>query len=237
MMAIIHIVMLSVPQPYSAVQIQIDHFPLPDEVAPKVRDLLNGLVRAASANGMTADTFLQNEFLANGRDQFNQHLREWVPESGLGVWPDRPPPELWKTTDIFKMAGGVRVPLMYRVYRLKGGPKASAEALQLMASSGMAMAILHSDSTEELLKRYKATYLPGITAPNLRIFPFYVPLLDANSLRNRKPDELGRWLGGAHLYLRESPTDKSVLVLADTDLGPLLVNAGAKQEGDGHWAF
>jgi len=237
MMAVIHIVLLSVPQPYSAVEIQVGRFPLADEAAPRAVDLLNRLAQAAAPNGQVSDTFLQNEFLANARDEFNQHLRQWMPESGLGVWPDRPPPELWKTTDMFKMAAGKSVPLMYRVYRLKGGAKASAEAFQLMTRSGMAMAIVHSDSTDALLKTYKATYLPGIQAPNLRIFPFYVPLLDANSLKDRKADELKRWLGGAHFYLRESPADKTVLVVADHDLGPTLVQAGAKSEGNGRWSY
>jgi len=233
----IHILLMSVSQPYYAVQIQVDRFPLPDGVAPRVRELLTGLLRAASAGGMTSDVFLQNEFLVNGRDQFNQHIRAWLPESGLGVWPDRPPPELWKMTDIFRMARGERVPLMYRVYRLKSGPKAGAEAFQVLSGSGMVMAVAHAGSSDDLLRQYKETYLPGIKEPNLRIFPFYVPLLDSSSLHNRKAEELSRWLGGAHLYLRESPSDKAILVVTDADVGPLMTQAGARQEGDGHWSF
>ena len=234
-MLAIHIQAISVPRPYYAVQIQIDHFPLPVDISPKVRALLINLIRVASTDGLTSDVFLQNEYLANGKDQFNRHISEWSPESGLGVWPDRPPPELWKTSDVFRMARGQRVPLMYRVYRLKASSQASAQAFEIMLDSGMVIELLHQGSTEDLLKQYKDTYLPGIKEPNLRIFPFYVPLLDLNSLRNRKAEDLSRWLGGAHLYLRESPPDHAILIVADADLGPLLKQAGAATDAEGRW--
>jgi len=237
MLAAIHVQAISVPQPYHAAQIEVGSFPLGGDISPRVSAFVTSLVAVASTGGVTADVFLQTEYLKNGRDRFNPHIREWLPESGLGVWPDRAPPELWKLTDIFRMALGERVPLINRVDRLAAGPQANQAALQVMLGSGMVMTIGHAGSTDDLLKHYRDVYLPGIKEPSLRIFPFYVPLLDLNSLHNRKAEELERWLGGTLLYLRESPSDRAVLMISPTDLSTLLTRAGAKSEGDGRWSF
>jgi hypothetical protein len=234
-MAAIHIQMVYVPPPYHAARIEASNFPLPADILPRIRAFLATLVHAASPGGTSSEVLLQNEYIANGKEQFIAHVPDWHPQSGLGVWPDRPPPELWKVTDIFRMAAGEKVPLMYRVYRLTTGPKANAQAFEVLSGTGMVMVVLHSGSADELLARYKDTFLPGIKQPNLRIMPFYVPLLDFKSLHDRKPEDLRRWLGGASFYLRESPADKAILLLMDADLGSLLQQAGARQNGDGSW--
>lgn len=236
-MPAIHIEAISVRPPYYALQIKVGRFPLAADISPKVRMFVTGLLHGASTSGLSSDVFFQNEYIANAKELFNLHIPEWMPESGLGVWPDRPPPELWKLTDIFKMAAGERIPLMYRVYRITKGGAANTQAFDLLFGSGMAMNLLHVGSTDDLLKGYKDTFLPGIQQPNLRIFPFYVPLLDVKSLHNREGDELRRWLGAAHFYLRESPTDEAILVLADSDLNAALVQAGARRAGDGRWSL
>ena len=237
MLAAIHIQAVSVPQPYYAVQVEVGSYPLSNGISPKVSAFLASLVAAVGAGGLTEDVFLQSEYLKNGRDQFTSHIREWLPESGLGVWPDRAPPDLWKLTDIFRMALGESVSLINRVDWVTAGSKANQEVSQVMLGSGMLMTIVHAGSSDDLMKHYKEVYLPRIKEPNLRIFPFYVPLLDLNSLRNCKDGQLGEWLGAAHLYLRESPADQAVLIVASTDLNSLLTQAGARTEGEGRWSF
>ncbi|HUA83756.1 MAG TPA: hypothetical protein VMB85_07845 [Bryobacteraceae bacterium] len=230
MMAAIHIEMVSIAAPYHAAQIKVDRFPMAKEL-PRIRALVESLVRAVAGDGLSSDVFLQSESMNNGREAFNAHLSGWQPEVGLGVWPDRPPPELWKMTDLFRMARGERVPLMYQVNRLKAGPKANSEALHLLLGSGMVISIVHPGSEDELLAGYKKTFLPNIKQPNLRIMPFYVPLLDLKSLQNRRADELHSWLGGARLYLRESPSENAVLLVTDADLESILKGAGARENG------
>lgn len=237
MLVVIHIQAIAVPRPYSAVQIEVGGYPVGGDISSKVNPFLTTLIGAASTGPMTDDVFLQTEYLKNGRDRFDPHIAEWMPESGLGVWPDRAAPELWKLTDIFRMATGERVPLINRVDRLTADSQSNQAAFHALLGSGMVMAIVHSDSTDDLLKRYEDTFLPRINEPNLRIFPFYVPLLDLNSLHNRKAEELRDWLGGARLYLRESPSDRAVLVITSSDINSLLIRAGARSEGDGHWSL
>jgi len=235
-MAAIHIEIVSVAAPYHAAQIKVDRFPVVREL-PKIRVLVESMVRAVASDGRSSDVFLQNQSMNNGRDAFNAHISSWQPEIGLGVWPDRPPPELWKMSDLFRMARGERVPLMYQVIRVKGGPKANSEALDLLLGSGMVEVLIHSGSAEELLAHYKDVFLPNIKQPNLRIMPFYVPLLDVKSLDKRRPEELRSWLGSAHLYVRESPEDDSILIVTDADLESLLRAGGAHANGDHQWSI
>ncbi len=231
MMAAIQIEMLAVPAPYSAAEIKVGRFPVPPDFSPKLHVFLTALLNAAGA-GETSDVFLQNEYLANARGAFNAHLPEWVPQVGLGVWPDRPPPELWKISDLFRMARGEKIPLMYQVSHPTAGPKANSQAFDLLLGSGMVIVVVHPGSTNDLLAQYKDTYLPNIKQQNLRIMPFYVPLLDHNSLQKRQSGDLQKWLGSARLYLRESPAENTILLVTDSDLGALLTGAGAKKQGD-----
>lgn len=236
-MAAIHIQAIHVAAPYSAARIEVSRFPMGEDISSKIRAFLASIVHSASAGALTADVFLQNEYLANGKEQFTSHTTDWHPQSGLGVWPDRPPPELWKLTDLFRMAAGERIPLMYRVYRTTSGPKANTQAFDLLSGSGMVMVIVHAGPADQLLEHYKATFLPNIKQPNLRIMPFYVPLLDFKSIQDRQPEELRQWLGGAKLYLRESPGENAILLLTDEDLNALLTQAGARKNGDGSWSL
>jgi hypothetical protein len=228
---------LPVGGPFAAVQVHAGKFPVDPRLLPAIRLFLGNLVQAASTGGLTGDVFLQHQYLPNAKDEFMSHLQAWTPLSGLGVWPDRPPPELWKTADMFRMAKGEDVPLMYRVLQVNGGPQSGAEAWDTLLGSGMVMELVHSGLIDSLLNAYKAIYLPDIKTPNLRIFPFYVPLLDVNSVRDRPAEELSKWLGGVRLYIRESPEDKSILLLSDLAIEPLLVKAGAREAGKGRWAL
>lgn len=237
MMAAIHIEMVAVSPPYYAAQVKVSGFPVAADGAARLRAFLTAVVQAAASGGLNMNAFLQYEYLANGRDVVNPHLPEWRPEIGLGVWPNRPPPELWKISDLFRMAGGERIPLMYQVARITTGPRAESQAFGLLLGTGMIMAVVHGGSINELLARYKDTYLPTIKQANLRILPFYVPLLDLKSLQSSHAGDLSKWLGGARLYLRESPQDKAVVVVTDSDLNALFERAGAKRDGSQHWLF
>ena len=234
-MAAMHIEMVAVAPPYQAAEIKVAKFPAPADISTKLRVFLTTLMQAASNGGMNSDVFLQNEFLANGRAIVNPKMPEWKPQTGLGVWPDRPPPELWKVSDLFRMARGERIPLTHQVLRVTAGPKANSQAFSLVLGTGMIVSVLHGDSSDDLLARYKQTYLPTIKEESLRILPFYAPLLDLKSLHTSRGDDLSKWLGGARLYLRESPGDSAILIVTNIDLADLLGRAGARKDGQNHW--
>jgi hypothetical protein len=135
------------------------------------------------------------------------------------------------------MAGGEHVPLMYTVYRITAGNGARTQAFQTMTGTGTMVVVLPAGSAADLLKYYKETYLPAIEEPSLRISRFFFPLLDLKSLQGRKSEDLSRWLGSVHLYMRESPQDRGILIIADKELGPALKQAGARVEGEGKWSI
>ena len=161
---------------------------------------------------------------------------------GLGVWPDRPPPRPWERADLFKMmfeyqtTGRVR-PLVYSVLRVTGAQPVRLKAQSMMTSTGTVVSIWGRNNGEEFLGRAKEELLPAIVCENFRIMPFYVPLLDFASLRDRKAEELERWLCGATVYVRESPGDNAIIVLANLSLVPPLEEAGAKPTDSGRWIF
>lgn len=230
----IHIEMIEVAPPHSAAVVKISHFPVAADDGAKLHAFLTALLRIAGA-GLNLEVLFQNEYFAKGRDLVNPHLPEWRPEVGLGVWPNRPPPELWKKSDMFRMARGERVPLMYQVSWIAAGPKAASRALDLLLGRGMIVAIFHAGPASELMADYKQTFLPAIQVPNLRILPFYVPLLDLQSLHQAQPGDLRCWLGKARFYLRESPQDNAILLIADTDLNVILERSSARRDGPHSW--
>jgi hypothetical protein len=225
---------LPVPAPCTAVLWRTGKFPVPEMERILLRAFLQRLSGVISTRlHFSPHVFLQLEFLANGRDIYDRHAGAWRPDPGLGVWPNRPPPELWKTTDFLKMAAeyrrtGMDRPLMYRVLQIQGDPAVRAEAQSLMLGTGTVLSIWIPGSAEDFLLRTKNEFLKTITSPNFRIFPFYVPLLDIQSLRDRKTGELDRWLCGDVVYLRESPTDNATILVATMPVAPLLEEAGAK---------
>jgi hypothetical protein len=225
---------MPVPAPCTAVLWRTGKFPAPEADRILLRAFLHRLSDVISARlHFTPQVFLQLEFLANGRDIYDRNAAAWRPKAGLGVWPNRPPPELWKSTDIFKMAAeykrtGRMRPLMYRVLQIQGDPVPRAQAQLLMLGTGTVLSIWIPGGAEDFLLRTKNEFLKTIQSPNFRIFPFYVPLLDIQLLRDRKPGELDRWLCGDVVYLRESPTDNAIILVATMPLAPLLEEAGAK---------
>lgn len=233
-MSILSIESIPVEKPFSAILVHCGKYRLNAADAAPAKRFTSRLLDIAG-QGISRTVFLQEEYLANAKSEFSSHVQQWRPESGLGVWPDREPPRLWKTTDLFRMARGEKIPLMYRVFRITAGPAAGADALATMAGTGLTMALVHSVPVEALLKQYKDTFLPRLTEPTFRIFPFYVPLLDLKSIRDRKAQELTGWLGSARLYLRESPQDSGLLVVTTLEMQPLISAAGARQNDRGAW--
>jgi len=221
--------------PYTIIMARAGAYPLDPAAATAAGSLASALL-AHAPRSLNRTVFLQEQYMGNRKEEFTSHLRDWRPMSGLGVWPDRPPPRLWRTTDLFRMMLGQDVPLMFRVARL-ANQSAESDAFYRLMGSGMVMAISHAGSTENLLQLYKNRYLPSIQEPNLRILPFYVPLLDAKSVGKRGAAELSDWLGSASLYIRESPEDKGMLVITNLDVDPLLTAAGAKKDRAGRWFF
>ncbi len=222
--------------PWAAFLVRTAKYPLSDPAKSASRTFAAALLAQATGGKLPRAVLLQYEYLANGKTEFNAHLQQWGPSGGLGVWPDREAPRLWKTTDIFRMARGERVPLNYRLFRLTGNG-AEADAFDRLMGTGMVVSLVPAVPVPNLLDYYKGLLLPGIQEPSLRVFPFYAPLLDAKSVKGRTAAELSKWLGQVRMYLRESPQDEALLVVSDLPVEPLLSAAGARRNERGQWSF
>lgn len=208
-------------------------FPLPERRRPELANFLERLVDAAAQEfGASSEVFIQGHRLQQ-RDNaavLASHGREWVPRTGLGVWPDREPPRLpnWKDL-VFKLPGMPAKTLMYNVFQITAGEQARRDARRTMAGRGTLVEILHGGSTEAVLGKMQEVLLPPIREPTFRSFPYYVPLLERRNLGG----DLDRWLGAVDLYLRESPEDDSVVIVSHRPLRPVLEKLGAQRDSGG----
>ncbi len=227
---------LDAGKPWEAYLLPVSSFPAATEETARLVWFFNrfGTLIAAPQH-LSTELFVQaNELeLGDGADRFSRHAPQWVPQTGLGVWPDRKPPEFWKRDDFEKLAlGGKPRPLLYQVFRLAALPDARAGARDVMLGIGATIQILLPGPPAEFFQRTKALLLPPIQEEALRSYPFYVPLLDRKSVDGSDPQRLDEWMCGARIYIRESVEDKAILIVSKQPLTPLLEQLGGRFQRD-----
>jgi hypothetical protein len=169
-----------------------------------------------ATKNLVAGTWLQmNQLhLDRGAQKLSANGRTWLPMTGLGVWPDREPPRLWTKDDFEEREFGQPLPpLMHTVFHVSGGDKASDHARDEMIGSGTVIYVLHNESGEKYHAAMRELLWPRITEEALRGHSFYIPLLEAGSLRNIRPETLESWMGPASVYIRESIEDGGILII------------------------
>lgn len=182
--------------------------------------------------GCNHESFIQ---IGQARDQTTAHLfsenaRSWMPETGLGVWPHRPAPRMWKTEDMenIESASG-NGPLLNSLFRVTADAKIRLGAMTTMAGTGSGLQIISHLDSAKLLSNMKEVFLGFIQDRVFRIFPWYVPLIEKAMLT--EPTELlaADAMRGVTLYIRESQEDEGVLILSIESLDDILVRTGCKQ--------
>lgn len=80
--------------PWDAMFLRVPEFPIPQREMPPFRKFWSACHQAFLKGGrLTFEVFLQANHLGKiGSARLVRHAREWMPEVGLGVWPDQPPP-------------------------------------------------------------------------------------------------------------------------------------------------
>lgn len=209
----------------------------PDSYDPERVFLLELVSYFTSRLDCHHESFIQ---IGQAREQATTHLfaenaRIWMPETGLGVWPHRPAPRMWKAEDMenIESASGSG-PLLNSLFRVTADGKARLSAMTTMAGTGSGLQIIsHLDSTK-LLNDMKEVFLGFIQDRVFRIFPWYVPLIEKAMLA--EPIELlaADAMRGVTLYIRESQEDDGILILSIEPLDDILVRAGCKQMEHGN---
>jgi hypothetical protein len=204
-----------VSEPFEAALVEVKAFPDHEEASSFIRsELLPWLRGLRHEHNLHLAVWIQGENLheGNAADLVREHGAYWLPDTGLGVWPDREPPRLWIAEDFQDLDPGQKPrPLMYTVFHVSGGPEACEHALSTLAGSGTLMCALLEKTPDKYHEKATAQFLPAIRDEALRGHPFYVPLLAARSCENAA---MSSWLDGVLVYARESTEDNGILVLS-----------------------
>jgi len=221
---------LPAPAGVEALFLPVGAFAVAERHRPPLADFLDRFTEAAAGEfGLWTEVFLQGNHLHKGDSAavLSSHGREWIPLTGLGVWPDREPPRLlnWKDL-VFKLPGMAPRTLMYNLYRISTGDTARRQARGLMAGRGLVLQVMGPGSPEQFFDKGREVLLPPIQEPTFRSFPYYVPLLERKTAGQAG---LEQWLCGAVVYLRESPEDDGVVIVSRRPLAGVLEKIGARR--------
>lgn len=151
----------------------------------------------------------------DGSQQLSKNGRAWAPVIGMGIWPHHPPPTLWTKEELDNLAPGeVPRPPLFMVARLKESPKRRSEILSLMGGRGTVIEFGVQGDVEIFYRQCQEYFRTFITEPIHAAYPFFFPLMDAQTLPSSTPELVARILGSVRDYLRESPEDGGILLLS-----------------------
>jgi len=218
-------------RPWEAVFLPVSAFPIPAEKMAPLRKLVGACRQAFLKRGqLPSEVFLQTNRLGKlGSARLVRHAREWMPELGLGVWPDQPPPVLPSSADFEDLGPEEKLrPTIYEVMKITGEASTKQLAMAAMLGTGAVVEAVTPAGGEAFLAQTKALLLPPIKEPGFRRYPFYIPILERKTLESARPEQLDKWFCGASAYIRESVQDKGVLIVSREPLTPLLERLGGE---------
>jgi len=227
--------------PWQAMLLPVAAFPVPAEEREKVKSVIHRFAVAMKTQlGLSSEIFVQVEQSDDpeARALYNRHAPEWIPEIGLGVWPDREPPHPWSKEEFMNIVPGEkpRIP-MHQVFRITESEHAKQAACGILLGFGPIVEIMTPFDGDGFLQMCTSVFLPPIEDPAFTCFPFYIPLLERKTLTSATSEQLDAWLCGAKAYIRESFEDKGILIASREPLGPILEQMGGRMKLDPepHW--
>lgn len=160
---------------------------------------------------------------------FADHASAWLPEAILGVWTHLPAPQMMTAETLMEADPQSRTgSRIHSLFRVTTGAKACLEAMTTMAGTGTSIQIVSQMDSDKLLRNLKDLFLGFIKERIFRIFPWYIPLLSARSLEEPIADLTVQALSDITLYIRESPEDGGILLLAREPLEDVFLQAGCQ---------
>ena len=207
----------SVDRPYTAAFLPVEQFPVDPRVRRELAEnLIAWLEEMQAGTPLKSLTWLEMNKLPpdQGGPKVSANGRLWLPETGLGVFPHRPPPRLWSANDFLDRDYGSPMPaLINTVFLVRNSEPAARHAFRTMVGGGTVTHVLTEDPGA-FLEHAENELLPSIREEALRGHPFYVPLLTAAAVQAADAAQLRAWLGPAKVYLRDSTEDRGILILA-----------------------
>ena len=204
----------------------------PDSYDAARRFLQELVVYFTTRLGCSHEGFLQ---IGRVRDEtavrlFTDNARKWIPETGLGIWPHRSAPRMWKMEDVEEIDTDTEMPLLlHSVFRLTADANARLDAMTTMAGTGCGVQLVSRIEGVALLRNLRELFLGFIQDRVFRIFPWYVPLMEKAVLAEPMEALAVDAMRGVTLYIRESPEDGGILIASAEPLAEVLALIGCKQ--------
>jgi hypothetical protein len=149
---------------------------------------------------------------------------------GLGVWPHRPAPRLWKIEDFENMDRDTGMPtILHSLYRVTAEGNARLNAMTTMAGTGCGLQLVTGMKSAEVLRGLTELFLGFIQDRVFRIFPWYVPLLDKTAIIEPLDLLTTRAMQNISLYIRESPEDAGILIVSAEPLTEIISQLGCEE--------
>lgn len=230
---------VSIAEPYRAYLVPVRAFPLGERDQSTVAAFIDDFCStAARVFGCGSEVFVQLEQFhgKEPRELFADHGKKWLPETGLGIWVDRPKPEKWTKEELEDLIPGDRLrPLMFQVFRISTGALERVEARSKLFKYGSILEIF-TVFGDDYLPKVKPIFMAGIVDRTYRCFPYYVPLIECKNLAKASREQLDDWFDSTELYVRQSFEDQGVILAAPRALDNIFTQMGGRLEGD-FWKF
>jgi hypothetical protein len=190
-------------------------------------------VRLASKLPLTHEVYLQMTQIERpaGPLLLSKNGPRWLPSPGVGVWPDKDPPRSMTARDLEALIPGEKMAeFSHQVLRLNTrDDQMRVEAIETLLGTGPVLFMLVSEAWTAARRSISAWLERGITEESFRGHPFYVPLLDGDSLKTLTSVQLSTCLDGVTLYLREDVAERAILIIWRTPLSVRLEDVCIEQ--------
>jgi hypothetical protein len=230
---------VSVAENYEAYVLPVSGYPMPHAERDRVDSFVRAFCAVAAKRwSLSPEVFMQLEQLDTEgcRETFGDNARDWLPQTGLGVWVDRDPPQKWTEAELANIVPGDKLrPIMYQVFRVSTELKTRVDAASLMLRFGPVIEIL-TPLGEAYLPESSPIFKEGIVDRSFTCFPYYVALMEAKTLTNASPEHLKRWFQGMSVYVRQSFEDKGILIASAVPLTQIFEEMKGSHDQAG-WTF
>ena len=225
---------VDVPKPWSAWLLPVCEFPLTPQLFAPYASFFSLLhQRLLKDAGMEHNVLLQTWKLGSktGTAILDEHAAEWSLDIGMGIWPDREPPQGWTEDSIQDAAAAVyrgeepNLPV-HRILHLTLPQEPLCDAARQMRGLGVQFELFSAGSIEEIAKQGREVLLPMVKDRRFRKAALYLPLIDQRTLCHPDAAEkLDAWMCGIDVYVRESAEDRGILMLSKLPLDFLFEQA------------
>lgn len=205
----------------------------------EIFELIQSAVEQSMRKKVVQDIYLQMTQLErpSGSLLISRNGSRWKPALGLGVWPDREPPQPLNEDDFKNLSPGqTRRETSFQIIRICAFEEPiRKEVIAQMAGTGALLTVLvaedwgqpQQDAISERLEAY-------MTADAFIGYPFYFPLLDARSLGSLHKEDFDSLLPDIAVYIREELDENALLVISRIPLHALFALRPEKWPGDLH---